>query len=103
MPKPRTELIEIECPCCHAALKIDPGTRAVISVKEKEKPRTVEDLSAAVTRLKGEPARRDEVFRKQLAEQKTRQQVLDRKFHELLKQAKEEPDLRPPTKDIDLD
>jgi len=86
-----------------AELKIDPVTRAVISFVEKEKPRPVEDLSAAVARLKGESARREDVFRKQLAEQKTHQQVLDRKFEELLKQAKEEPDLRPPTKDIDLD
>lgn len=103
MPKPTTQLLELQCPCCEATLKIDAETRAVISFKEKEKPRTVEDLTAAVARLKGESVRREEVFQKQLAEQKTHQQVLDRKFDELLKQAKERPDTAPPTKDIDLD
>ncbi len=70
MPKPPTELFQLECPCCQATLKIDPATHAVISYKEKEKPRPVEDLSAAVARLKGESARREELFQKQLAEQK---------------------------------
>ena len=84
-------------------LKIDPQTGAVISYKGKEKPPAIEDLSAALARLKGESSRRDKVFRKQLADQKTRRQVLDRKFDELLKQAKETPDLPPPLKDIDLD
>ncbi|MGH9674609.1 MAG: hypothetical protein ACRD44_15630 [Bryobacteraceae bacterium] len=97
------QLLEIECPCCQATLKIDPQTRAVITYKEKEKPKPVEDLRAAVEKLKGEEARRDEVFRKSMADQKTYQQVLDRKFDELLKQAKSNPDVKPPAKDIDLD
>ena len=42
-------------------------------------------------------------FQKQVEEQKSHQQVLDRKFEELLQQAKDAPDLTPPTKDIDLD
>jgi hypothetical protein len=84
-------------------MKVDPGTKAVISHQEKEQPRTVEDLSSAVERLKGESARREQVFQKQVAEQKTHQQVLDRKFEELLKQAKEGPVTPPRTKDIDLD
>ena len=103
MPKPRTELFEIECPCCQSTLKIDPQTRAVITHKEKEKPPPIEDLGAAVARLKGEPARREEMFQKSLAEQKTHHKVLEKKFDELFKQAKETPDLKPPLKDIDLD
>ena len=103
MAHPRSSLIEIECPCCGALLKIDSGTEAVISHREKERPRMVEDLTAAVQKLKGESARREQVFQKQMAEQKTHQQVLDRKFDELLKQAQEEPIGPPPQKDIDLD
>ena len=103
MPKASTELFEVQCPCCGAALKLDAETRAVISHKAKEKPPPIEDLSAAVARLKGEPARRDEVFRKSLEEQKTHHKVLDKKFEELLRKAKESPDLTPPRKDIDLD
>lgn len=98
-----SSLIEVECPCCGTLLKIDPGTEAVISHREKEKPRTVEDLTVAVQKLKGESARREELFQKQMAEQKTHQRVLNRKFDELLKQAKSEPVTPPPQKDIDLD
>ena len=94
---------EIECPCCQATLKIDPSTKAVITFQEKEQPPPVEDLNAAVAKLKGESARRDEVFRKSLAEQKTHHEVLAKKFDELFKKAKDSPDSAPPMKDIDLD
>lgn len=103
MPNSPTDLIEVACPCCEATLWIDPQTRAVIKHAEKEKPRAVEDLTAAVARLKGEGARREKVFQKQMEEQKTHAQVLNRKFDELLKQAQENPDQSPRTKDIDLD
>jgi hypothetical protein len=99
MPK---GLIEVECPCCQAALKIDPETRAVIAHKVPEKPRPIEDLAAEVAKLKGEGARREELFRKQFEAEKSHGKVLEKKFDELFKQAKENPDLKPPTRDIDL-
>ena len=57
----------------------------------------------AVAKLKGEAGRRDEVFRKQVEAEKSRGAVLNSKFDELLRQAKENPDLTPPKRDIDLD
>jgi hypothetical protein len=96
-------MLEIECPCCQAVLKIDIETRAVISHKAPEKPRVVEDLAAAVARLKGEGARREEVFRKQFEAEKTHGKVLEKKFDELFKQAKENPDQPPPRREFDFD
>jgi hypothetical protein len=96
-------LFEVECPCCNAVLKIDPETRAVIAHAVPEKPPPIEDLAAAVAKLKGEAGRRDEVFRKQFEAEKSHGKVLEKKFDELLKQAKENPDLPPPLRDIDLD
>jgi len=96
-------LFDVECPCCQATLKVDPVTRAVISHKIPEKPAPIEDLAAAVAKLKGEEGRRDEVFRKQVAAEKARGGILNTKFDELLRQAKENPDLTPPKRDIDLD
>jgi hypothetical protein len=96
-------IIEVRCPCCQATLKIDAETRAVISHKEAEKPKPIEDLAAAVQKLKGESGRRDEVFRKSFEAQKSHGKVLEKKFDELFKQAKENPDVRPPQRDIDLD
>lgn len=93
----------MKCPCCQAELKIDPDTRAVITYKAHEKPPAIEDLAAAVERLKGEPGRREEAFQKSFAAEKMQSQVLSKKFDELLKKAKEEPLGPPPKRDIDLD
>jgi hypothetical protein len=84
-------------------MKVDAETGAVLSHKTVEKPPPIEDLAAAVANLKGEAARREDIFQKSFAEQKTRQTVLDRKFEELLKDAKANPDTRPFKRDIDLD
>lgn len=96
-------LIEVKCPCCEAVLQIDPELKAVISHQEAEKPHVVEDMAAAVQRLKGEEARRAEVFDKSFAQHKSHQQVLERKFEELLKQAKDKPDEPPPKRPFDFD
>ncbi len=96
-------ILNVECPCCRAALKIDPETSAVIAHKAVEKPPPIEDLGAAVQALKGQAAKREEIFQKSFAEQKTRQSVLDKKFDELFRQAKEDPDPAPPKRDFDFD
>jgi hypothetical protein len=103
MGKANTSLFEVQCPCCQAALKIDAATRAVISHKAAERPRTVEDIDAAMTLFKGEAARREAAFQKSVAAHKKSKDVLAAKFDELLKQAKENPDAPPPQRDIDLD
>ena len=97
------QLFEIECPCCDAVLKIDPETRAVIAHTIPEKPRAIDDLAAEVVKLKGEGARREEVFRKNIEAQKSHGKVLEKKFDELFKRAMENPDAPPPKRDIDLD
>ncbi len=98
-----TGMFDVACPCCQAILKIDPDTRAVIAHDVPEKPKAIEDLAAEVAKLKGEGARREEVFRKQFEAEKTHGKVLEKKFDELFKRAKENPDLPPPKRDIDLD
>ncbi len=103
MAQPKSDLIEVRCPCCEATLQIDPALRAVISPHEHRKPAPIEDLKAAVQKLKGEEARRSEVFEKSFQQHKSQKQVLERKFDELLKQAKENPSAPPPPRPFDLD
>jgi len=103
MAKQKSPLFEVKCPCCEATLKIDPETEAVISHTEKPKPKPIEDMAEAVRKLKGEAARREEAFQKSFAAEKSHAAVLSKKFDELLKQAKENPDEGPRKKDIDLD
>jgi hypothetical protein len=96
-------MFDVECPCCQAILKIDPDTRAIIAHTIPQKPLPIEDLAAEVAKLKGEGARREEVFRKQFEAEKSHGKVLEKKFDELFRRAKENPDLPPPPRDIDLD
>ncbi len=96
-------LIEVRCPCCEATLQIDPELKAVIRHQEHKKPPPIEDIGAAVQKLRGEEARRGEAFQKSFDEHKGHQKVLERKFDELLKQAKENPDAPPPKNPFDFD
>src|SRR5262245_12278696 len=93
---------DVECPCCKAVLKVDPETEVVIAHTVAVKPPPIEDLAAEVAKLKGASARHEETFQKNFAAEKSHGKVLEKKFDELFKRAKENPDLTPPKRDIDL-
>ena len=97
------ELFEVSCPCCQSTLKIDAEIRAVISHAEPVKKPVIEDLAAEVAKLKGAPERREDAFQKSFAAHKSQGQVLNRKFDELLKMAKEDPEFGKKPRDIDFD
>ena len=102
MPTNESTTIHVTCPCCDAMLTIDPTLSVVLDHKMPVKPHMAVNLKDAVNQVKGEASRRDEKY-KQLAEaEKNKSKVLEAKFQELLKKAKEEP-LEKPLKDIDLD
>lgn len=96
------KLTDIQCPCCNTLLKIDSELGVVISHKIPEKPLAFQDLAAEVAKIKAEGSRLDAAFEKSFAAHKSQSTVLNRKFDELLKQAKEDPDQEPPRRDIDL-
>jgi hypothetical protein len=97
------KLMEITCPCCEAKLKVDIVTEAVITYEEKKKAPAIEDFAKAVQNLKGEAARREEAFQKSFAATKNQGDVLNKKFDELLKQAKADPKKGPPKKPFEFD
>jgi hypothetical protein len=103
MAQTANQLIEVACPCCGATLRIDSETRAVIQHREPEKKPLIEDLQAAVQQLKGEADRRSEVFEKSFASHLNADKVREKKFEELLKQAKEDTTSGPPKRLFDLD
>jgi hypothetical protein len=96
-------MFDVVCPCCRAELKVDPGTRAVITFKAAEKPRELADIEVGLERLKGAAARREEAFQKSFEAERKQPEVLARKFDELFKKAKETANEPPPKRDIDLD
>ena len=96
-------IFDVACPCCQAVLRIDTETEAVITHTVPEKPRAIDDLAVEVAKLKGEGERRDEVFRKNFEAQKSHGKELEKKFDELFKRAKDDPDTGPPKRDFDFD
>lgn len=56
-----------------------------------------------MSRFKGEKDRREDAFQKSVAAQKDHQKVLDKKFEEMFKKVKENPDMPLPHRDIDWD
>jgi len=93
--------IEVICPCCQARLTVDQERGAVLHHELPPKAEGVTDLKTAVEELKGEAGRREARFKESMEAEKEKGKLLERKFKELLKKAKDEPVARP-TRDIDL-
>lgn len=96
-------LIKVTCPCCQAELHIDPKTEAVIRHQEHVKPPSIADMEAAVQRFKGEAGKREDAFQKSVNENKNRADILNKKFDEMLRLAKENPDAPAPKRAFDAD
>ena len=96
-------LFDVACPCCGATLRVDAETETVISHAEPEKKAPIEDLHAAVQELKGEAARRNDIFEKSFTSHLGAEKVREKKFEELLRQAKEDKSGKPPNRPFDLD
>jgi len=103
MAKPISRLFEVKCPCCGSTLQIDPETEVIIQHHEPEKKPAIEDLHAAVQQLKGEADRRNDVFEKSFASHLSGEKIREKKFEELLRQAKEDKSGAPPKRPFDLD
>ncbi|MBI1847515.1 MAG: hypothetical protein HY294_04260 [Candidatus Rokubacteria bacterium] len=91
----------VECPCCQAKLTIDADLAAVVAHEAPPPRRTVGDLGGAFDILKSKSAEREERFRRQMAAEGQKSKLLDRKFQEGLKKAKDSPD--PPPRIFDRD
>jgi len=98
----KASTIQVTCPCCDATLTIDPTLAAVLDHKIPAKPQMAVQMKDAVKLVQEEASRRDEKYQKIVEAEKNRSKLLEAKFQELFKKAKEEP-VSKPLKDIDLD
>jgi len=94
---------EVTCPCCSAVLKVDPDTQAVIAHTAAVKPKMFNDIEAAAKAMKEQDTRRESIFRQSVEAQKHASDLLEKKFQEAIKKAKESPDTGKPIRDFDLD
>ena len=84
-------------------MKIDTSARAVISHTAPVKPRMFNDMEEAARAMKEQDSRRESIFRQSVEAQKHASDLLEKKFQEAVKKAKETPDTGPPIRDFDLD
>jgi len=92
---------QVVCPCCEGRLTIDPELRAVIAHEAPPPRRTVSDLGAALGALSARAAEREAKFREQMEAEARKAKLLERKFEEGLKRAKDSPD--PPRRPFDVE
>jgi len=95
------DAIRVACPCCRATLTIDRELGVVLAHEPPPRTGTARDLGSAFDALRSKSAEREERFRQQLSAEAQKGKVLDRKFQEGLKRAKDSPD--PPPRPFDFD
>jgi ribulose kinase len=103
MAKKNPQNFEVTCPCCSAVLKIDAEERAVIAHTAAVKPKTFSDMEAAAKAMREQDSRRESIFQQSVEAQKNASSLLEKKFQEALKKAKETPDTGKPIREFDLD
>jgi ribulose kinase len=94
---------EVTCPCCNAVLKIDTATRAVIAHTPAVKPKMFNDMEAAAKAMREQDSRRESIFQQSVEAQRNASDLLEKKFQEAVRKAKETPDTGKPIRDFDLD
>jgi hypothetical protein len=92
---------EVLCPCCNARLKVDTELRAVITHEAPKTPRKFASVDDALGALKGQDEEREKKFAASIEAEKSKKDVLNRKFQELFEKTKD--DTSKPVRDIDLD
>ena len=94
---------DVTCPHCNAVLKIDTEIKGVIAHTAAVKPKMFADMEEAARAMKEQDSRRDSIFRQSVEAQKNASDLLEKKFQEAVKKAKESPDTGRPIRDFDLD
>src|SRR5437879_13453963 len=99
----KSSSFDLTCPSCGAVLRVDPESEAVISHIAPVKPKMFNDMEEAARAMKEQDSRRDSIFRQSVEAQKHAGDLLEKKFQEAVRKAKESPDTGRPIRDFDLD
>lgn len=93
---------DLDCPCCRAKLTVDRALGAVLSHVPPPKPPSSVDLDNTARMLREHDEAVEAKFRASVEAEKSKEDVLARKFAEGLKKAKDAP-IEKPLRDFDLD
>jgi hypothetical protein len=93
---------EVACPECGGVLRIDGLLRAVVSHTPAPRKRTFDGLEDAAKALRAGEERKESLFRQAVDAEKHKDDLLERRFAEAVKKAKETPGERV-LREFDLD
>jgi hypothetical protein len=102
MAKQKERILEVACPDCAAMLKIDAATGLVVSHTPAPRKRMFEDLETAAQAMREQDERKESIFRQSVEAEKNKDDLLEKRFAEALRKAKDAPDGKP-LRDFDLD
>jgi hypothetical protein len=101
MPKKPAPTIEVTCPCCESKLTVDTDLAVVLSHTTPRRAAPDVDISDAARILADQDQKREDKFRDSWEAESKKEDVLNRKFEEALKKAKDQP-VEKPLRDFDL-
>jgi|SRR5579863_1828240 hypothetical protein len=102
MAKNPIETFQVDCPCCSAKLTVDRELGVVLSHVPPPRPPSSVDLDDTARLLRAHDEAVEAKFRASVEAEKSKEDVLARKFAEGLKKAKDGP-VEKPLRDFDLD
>jgi len=102
MAKTKATMFEVACPDCGAMLKIDATTGLLVSHTPAPRKRTFEDLATAAQAMREQEERKESIFRQSMDAEKNREDLMEKRFAEALRKAKDAPEGKP-LREFDLD
>jgi hypothetical protein len=102
MASEKHNMLEVACPDCGAMIRIDASTGAVVSHTPAPRKRTFEDLETAARAMREQDERKESIFRQSVDAERNRADLLEKKFAEALRKAKDAPEGKP-LREFDLD
>lgn len=102
MAREKEKTFEVACPDCGAMIKVDALTGLVVSHTPAPRKRMFEDLETAAKAMREHDERKESIFRQSVDAEKNKADLLEKKFAEAMRKAKDAPEGKP-LRDFDLD
>jgi hypothetical protein len=102
MAAAKDQIFEVACPDCGAMLRIDANNGLLVSHTSAPRKRMFEDLEAAAQAMRAQDERKESIFRQSVDAEKNKVDLLEKKFADALRKAKDAPEGRP-MRDFDLE
>ncbi len=102
MAKAKERIFEVACPDCGAMLRIDGTNGLLVSHTPAPRKRMFEDLETAAQAMRAQEERKESLFRQSLDAEKNKDDLMEKKFAEALRKAKDAPAGKP-LREFDLD